>query len=800
MVEHDRPAALGTPGESNDVVSQGHLRMILASVADVAFEIAPDNTCSWVSPSVREALGWEPGDLAGTAMTDLVHPDDAPVLLAFQQGASQGRPGRLRIRLRDTRGGHRLYECVLNGALGDAGHAIGGVIGWRDVQDEQQALEALRASEREYRLIAENVGDVVIRTGPDLVVGWVSPALREVSGWSPEAMVGRPAWEFVHPDDLPALKSAIADVQDGHAGSASAQGRFRHSDGAYQHWSIFVRQAIDETGRACGLIVTLQNIDLEVRARERAAQEAGHRFAVVESMLDPHVLLEAVRDDAGRIVDFIYADANDAACEYNRSPRAQLVGASLMQLLPGHAGTGLFDQYCHTVNTGEPLVLDDFVYPHEILAEPRHFDIRGVRVGDALSFTWRDVTSRAETEARIVSSEARYRTLVERMAHVTVLTDSQGLVRYVSEAVTDLLGYDVDELVGLSMLDLVHPDDRAGVVEAEGDLRATGTHEDRIRLRRRDGSYRWVESTDRPQFAADGSLTAVIGVWRDAAATHAGDVIAEHVGDPVFRLTDCSVSWVSPSVPRQLGGTQDQWIGVNLRDRIHPEDLPILQDAVKHLSQGRTSVARVRMLGLDRIYRWVDGTGSPTEEPAVVVLSVHVVDEDVSREEALQRLAGSDGLTGLSNRRTLMLRLEAVLSKWRTGHRTGLLFCDLDNLKQINDTAGHAAGDAVISAVAQRIQSAVRRDDICARFGGDEFVVVLIGLHGLHQAVIIAEKIRQAATEPVRISDGSTVTPSLSVGVTLAHEEEGSTDVLDRADTAMYDAKASGRNKVAAIE
>jgi diguanylate cyclase (GGDEF)-like protein len=147
-----------------------------------------------------------------------------------------------------------------------------------------------------------------------------------------------------------------------------------------------------------------------------------------------------------------------------------------------------------------------------------------------------------------------------------------------------------------------------------------------------------------------------------------------------------------------------------------------------------------------------------------------------------------------------MMRLDALLSKRRTGRQTGLLFCDLDNLKQINDTAGHAAGDAVISAVAQRIRSAVRSDDICARFGGDEFVVVLLGLHGLHQAVAIAEKIRQAATAPVRISDGSSVTPSLSIGVTLAHEEEGSSALLDRADAAMYDAKESGRNAVAAIE
>ena len=85
-------------------------------------------------------------------------------------------------------------------------------------------------------------------------------------------------------------------------------------------------------------------------------------------MLDPHVLLEAVHDESGAIVDFIYTDANDAACAYNQLSREQLVGATVMQLLPGHRGSGLFDQYCHAVDTGEPLILDDHVYPHEILA------------------------------------------------------------------------------------------------------------------------------------------------------------------------------------------------------------------------------------------------------------------------------------------------------------------------------------------------------------------------------------------------------------------------------------------------
>jgi len=140
-------------------------------------------------------------------------------------------------------------------------------------------------------------------------------------------------------------------------------------------------------------------------AREKqAATEAAKASmikATMDSLLDPHVLLRAVRDEPGHITDFIFADANDAACAYNRLPRTQLVGRRLLDLLPAHRGTGLLDLYRRTVETGRPLALDDFLYPHEIHEEPRFFDIRAVKVDDALSFTWRDVTERHHHAAQL---------------------------------------------------------------------------------------------------------------------------------------------------------------------------------------------------------------------------------------------------------------------------------------------------------------------------------------------------------------------------------------------------------------
>jgi hypothetical protein len=133
----------------------------------------------------------------------------------------------------------------------------------------------------------------------------------------------------------------------------------------------------------------------EARGRLEVADGDRRLRATMDALLDPHVVFEAVRDDAGAIVDFRYADANAAACAYNRLSRRDLVGARLLQRLPGVRQSGLFAAYCRVVETGEPLLLDGATYESDLAGpELLYYDIRGVKLGDGLSLTWRDVTDR----------------------------------------------------------------------------------------------------------------------------------------------------------------------------------------------------------------------------------------------------------------------------------------------------------------------------------------------------------------------------------------------------------------------
>lgn len=184
-----------------------------------------------------------------------------------------------------------------------------------------------------------------------------------------------------------------------------------------------------------------------------------------------------------------------------------------------------------------------------------------------------------------------------------------------------------------------------------------------------------------------------------------------------------------------------------------------------------------------------DEQGAVTNYAAIF----YEISERKAIEERLDLLAHYDALTGLSNRSLLLDRLkQSVERAIRGGTRVVLLFIDLDHFKQINDTWGHATGDLLLQAVAQRLKQCVRAADTVARLGGDEFVVLLPDIKDVDAVAQLAQKILDALTPPYEL-DGKSLTSTPSIGISIYPDDHDDADtLLEHADRAMYQAKQQG--------
>lgn len=210
-----------------------------------------------------------------------------------------------------------------------------------------------------YLRVAEMAADVVGEGDNNGVTTWVSPSVRDVLGFEPEEIIGTAFSELVHPDDLGQLRSGQEQLLRGT--KAPFILRIRTKDGSYRTMSIHTRAMKDAAGNVIGRVGGWRDITDQVNAEAELAAERQRTEAALRTMLDPYVLLDAVRNESGVVVDMVYRLVNDAACRYLQRSREELVGTALSQALSG-PGAATISSWCHgVVESGEPLVLDDAV-------------------------------------------------------------------------------------------------------------------------------------------------------------------------------------------------------------------------------------------------------------------------------------------------------------------------------------------------------------------------------------------------------------------------------------------------------
>jgi len=407
--------------------------------------------------------------------------------------------------------------------------------------------------------------------------------------------------------------------------------------------------------------------------------------------------------------------------------------------------------------------------------------------------------------------------LLANCSDVIALVDPDTTVRYVNPVAERMLGHSVAELLGSRAIDLVHPDDRPQVVQrlllppeafdaAEPVL---------LRLRQADGAWRPVEvhannRTENP--VVQGIIVTVRDLSEPLSRTEAlrqqcdlFDAVIDQAGALVIVVDRAGVIVRYNRACEDLTGIPAE------RVLGHGWDVLVAPDEAERVRLGFRSLGRTRR-SIESTVRWLT---SSRDELIIEWLSRAIVDEhgeisfvvstgrDATLErqevERLRRRALHDPLTGLPNRTLFVDRLTTAARRCsRTSHTVSVLFCDIDHFKSINDTFGHAVGDAVLKAVATRLEQVCRSEDTVARIGGDEFVVLVEGVDAVTGRPGMMDRIRAAFREPVVVG---TVTVRLSVSVGVASTSAGDHDadaLLHRADRAMYADKRSRKGAVPA--
>ncbi|NML59876.1 EAL domain-containing protein [Massilia sp. RP-1-19] len=389
---------------------------------------------------------------------------------------------------------------------------------------------------------------------------------------------------------------------------------------------------------------------------------------------------------------------------------------------------------------------------------------------------------------------------------------------FISAGIEKLTGYPAAAFTARSSMtfaSIIHPDDRELVSCQVGRALKQGqSYQLTYRLVAADGAIKWVWEQGGAVPGAGGGIEAIQGFICDFTRVKMADrkvleqaSLLDKALDAIFVIdADSRITYWNHGAERLYGWDADEIEGQRLCDLVYDDPAEYRIAYCTTLSEGewRGELTQRRRDG-SRIHvdsRWtlVD-TDSSASEPSGRIMSINTdVSERKQHEDKIFRLAFYDPLTELPNRANLLDHLRrALLGSARSGKYGALMFCDLDHFKRLNDTHGHAAGDMLLQAAARRLEQSVREADMVARLGGDEFVILIAPQDDTRdaaalQAETVATKIVTAMSAPFKMADFSYAV-SASIGMVLI---SGSTDTVEsalkQADSAMYQAKASGRN------
>ncbi|MDD2915467.1 MAG: diguanylate cyclase [Gallionella sp.] len=540
--------------------------------------------------------------------------------------------------------------------------------------------------------------------------------------------------------------------------------------------------------------------------------------ASFNAMSEGMALHRLVYNALGEVIDYLILDVNPSFEMQTGLSKDAVIG-KLASKAYGAKSAPFLDIYSKVALTQQSVRFEQYFPPLQ-----KHFLINVFSPGkDQFVTIFEDITEHKH-------SEERWKFALEGAGDGVWDWNIQTGAAMFSKRYKEMLGFEENEIKSAASewSDRVHPEDMPHVMEVLQEHIDGKTPSARIEFRMlcKDGSWKWMlgrgmvvsRDTDGKPLRLVGTNTDITERKQAEIQLHLTQFAMENASFGIYWLDkNAHVYYVNKKACQTLGYTKEE---------LHNLSIPDLDPLfpMEHWESNWENLKRDKSQFFESQHRCKDGRMIPVEISANYVklgefeYSV-AYSRDISDrkrvDEEIHHLAFYDALTNLPNRRLLNDRLaQAMVASKRSGFYCALMFLDLDNFKPLNDTHGHGAGDLLLIEAAGRLKNCIREMDTVARFGGDEFVVMLSELdvdktEAITQTNIVAQKICAVLSEPYLLSikherkADATVehhcTVSIGVAMFINHEVSQG-DIMKRADATMYQAKMTGKNRILFFE
>ena len=663
----------------------------------------------------------------------------------------------------------------------------------------QQQSASLRYSESRVRTIADNLPAMIAYIDRHEVYQFTNAMYKRLFGEEPDAYIGRTMAQVLGAKARQAVSDRVDGVLRGERQEFENRGMGLETD------SIFMVNYVPEVNDD-GTVAGFYVMALDITARK----EAEIRLASNQR------LLTDITNNVPALVAYL---DRDQRYRFANSKYREWLGADPEAMIGRHAGDAVSSEFYELVKKKGDMALagervrwqreatrdgQEVTYLADLIPD---VDAEGIVQGFyALTI---DITERRQAELAVMRSEQRLLELTNSIPAMVAYFDMQERCQYANDTALRSQGLQRSDVPGITL--------RAALGESN-----YAQHEPYVRQAlagrraRLDGSVPFqsrvahfqahlipdrVEGGEQRGFYL---MTFDITALKESQQRQA--IVQRKLRDITDNLPvlityvdpDERYSFVNATCKTWLGIEPASLLGLTLAESMLPENYEQRRAHMHAALRGeRVEFSLESTVG--GVTRSLQTVYIPDIQIDGSVAGVYTLSTDVTAlkliERQLSQLARVDALTGLPNRRQFEERLQQGIARSTRSRRPiAVMFLDIDHFKSINDSLGHAAGDAVLKEFGARLKTAVRMTDTAARLAGDEFVVLLEGIASEQEAAMIANKIVTAMRKPF-IVDGAELTVTTSMGVAFAPGETDGVELMARADEALYEAKAKGRDR-----